>query len=117
MTALPALAQTPWLGIALALGGFLLLFAGLQIVARTGAVSAESTRKMFHAGSGVLTLAFPFIFRDTGPVLLLTGASATLIAAVKFIPALRVRFGGVANRVDRTTLGELYFPISVVVLF
>ena len=115
--ALPALAQNPWLGIAAALGGFLLLFAGLQVVARTGTVRGESTRKMFHAGSGVLTLAFPFIFRETWPVLLLTGASAALIAAVKFVPALRARFGGVANRVDRTTLGEVYFPISVALLF
>ena len=116
-TALPALAQNPWLGIAAALGGFLLLFAGLQIVARTGTVQGESTRKMFHAGSGVLTLAFPFIFRETWPVLLLTGASAALIGAVKFVSPLRARFGGVANRVDRTTLGELYFPISVALLF
>jgi phytol kinase len=116
-TTLSALAQHPWLGVALALGAFLLLFAVLQVVARTGAASPESTRKMFHAGSGILTLGFPFIFRETWPVFLLTGASAVLVAAIKFVPALRVRFGGVANRVDRATLGELYFPISVAVLF
>jgi phytol kinase len=111
------LARNPWLGVAVALGGFVLLFTALQLVARTGTVQPETTRKMFHGGSGALTLAFPFIFREAWPVLLLTGASASLIAAVKFVPALRTRFGGVANRVDRTTLGELYFPISVAVLF
>ena len=115
--AIEGLAQNPWLGIAVALAGFVLLFTTLQFVAKTGAVQPETTRKMFHAGSGVMTLAFPFIFRESWPVLLLTGASASLIAAVKFVPALRARFGGVANRVDRTTLGELYFPISVALLF
>lgn len=115
--ALGALVQHPWAGVAVALGGFVVLFTMLQFVARTGAVHPESTRKMFHTGSGALTLAFPFIFRETWPVLLLTGASASLIGAVKFVPSLRARFGGVANRVDRTTLGELYFPISVALLF
>ena len=114
---LPALAQNAWLGVAAALGGFLLLFAGLVLISRSGALSGEGTRKMFHAGSGILTLSFPFIFHEAWPVLLLTGASAALIASVKFVPLLRTRFGGVANRVDRTTLGELYFPISVALLF
>ena len=77
----------------------------------------ESTRKMFHTGSGVLTLAFPFLFHDVWPVLVLTGAAVALVAAVKFVPALRRRLGGVANRVERPTLGELYFPLSVAVLF
>jgi phytol kinase len=72
---------------------------------------------MFHTGSGVLTLSFPYLFRQTWPVLVLTGTSALLVAGVKFLPALRDRFGGVANRVERTTLGELYFPLSVGLLF
>ena len=114
---LPVLAQNAWLGVAAALGGFLVLFAALLLVSRTGALHGEGTRKLFHAGSGILTLSFPFLFRDPWPVLLLTGASAALIASVKFVPPLRARFGGVANRVDRTTLGELYFPISVALLF
>jgi phytol kinase len=114
---LSTLARHPWGGIALALGGFLLLFAGLQLYARAARAGAETTRKMFHTGSGALTLSFPFLFRDTWPVLLLTGASALLVSAVKFLPALRSRWGGVAHRVDRTTFGELYFPISVALLF
>jgi phytol kinase len=117
MHVLPVLADNPWLGVAAALGGFVLLFATLVLVSRTGALPGEGTRKLFHAGSGILTLSFPFIFRDTWPVLLLTGASALLIASVKFVPSLRARFGSVANRVDRTTLGELYFPVSVALLF
>jgi len=106
-----------WGAVAAALAAFLLLYAVLQAIARTGHVRPETTRKLLHTGSGLLTLAFPFLFRDIGPVLLLTGASALVIAIVKFVPAARARFGGVAHRVDRRTLGELYFPISVALLF
>jgi phytol kinase len=113
----PVLRGSPWLAIASALGAFLLLFVGLQMYGRAAAAEPETTRKMFHTASGVLTLAFPFLFGETWPVLLLTGASAGLVAAVKFMPVLRSRFGGVANRVERTTLGELYFPLSVGLLF
>jgi phytol kinase len=115
--AMAALAAHTWAAIAVALAGFLLLFAGLQAYARVTHARPETTRKMFHTGSGALTLVFPFLFLETWPVLLLTGASALLIAGVKFLPALRDRFGRVTNRVERTTFGELYFPFSVALLF
>lgn len=112
----PWIANT-WVAIGATLAAFLLLFGLLQVCARLPGARPEITRKLLHGGSGLLTLTFPFLFRDVWPVFLLTGASATLIAAVKFVPSLRARFGGVANRVDRETLGELYFPIAVAVLF
>ena len=118
MTSLmPALAGNTWAAMAIALGAFLVMFGGLQVYARATGARPETTRKLFHTGSGVLTLAFPFLFRQTCPVLVLTGTSALLVAGVKFLPALRNRFGRVANRVERTTLGEVYFPISVGLLF
>jgi phytol kinase len=112
-----ALAGNTWAAIAATLGAFLTLFAGLQVYSHTTNASPESTRKMFHTGSGVLTLTFPFLFQRTWPVLLLTGVSALLVSSVKFLPALRHRFGHVTDRVDRPTLGEVYFPIAVAVLF
>jgi phytol kinase len=118
MTSVTAMiAGHPWLGVGLALGAFLALFGGLLLVTRLTSAEPETTRKMFHAGSGALTLTFPFLFHDTWPVFLLTGASALLVAAIKFLPTVRDRFGGVADRVERPTLGEIYFPISVALLF
>jgi phytol kinase len=107
----------PWIAIAASLASFLLLFAALQVYARLGAPRPETTRKLLHTGSGALTLAFPFLFRELWPVLLLTGASALLIGSVKFVRPLRALLGRVTNRVDRTTMGELYFPASVALLF
>ena len=112
-----ALAGGTGAAMAAALGAFLVLFGALHIHARAAGADPETTRKMFHTGSGVLTLAFPFLFRETWPVLVLTGATALLVGGIKFLPALRNRLGRVANRVERTTLGEVYFPISVGLLF
>ena len=105
------------LAMGVMLSAFLGLYGILHIYTRATAARPETTRKMFHTGSGMLTLAFPFLFRETWPVLVLTGASAAFIAAIKFLPPLRRRVGGVANRVDRSTLGEIYFPASVALLF
>ena len=117
MNASASLLEHPWIAVAAALGAFLLLFGLLQIYARVSGASPEVTRKLLHTGSGLLTLTFPFLFNDLWPVLLLTSASAMLVGTIKFVPALRARFGGVSNRVDRITLGEIYFPVAVAMLF
>jgi phytol kinase len=106
-----------WTACAAAFGAFMLLLVGLDAYARGTGAPAEVTRKLLHSGSGALTLAFPFLFRDVWPVLLLTGTSAGVLAAVKFVTPLRTRMGAVANRVARPTLGEFYFPLSVAVIF
>lgn len=112
-----ALTENTWVAILAALGGFVVLLLGVRLFAQATGTKAETSRKMFHAGSGMLTLSFPFLFRETWPVLLLTGASAFVVAGIKFLPALRNRFGHVANRVERATLGEVYFPLAIALLF
>jgi phytol kinase len=111
------LAVHEWTACAAAFGAFVLLLAGLETYARASGAPAEVTRKLLHSGSGALTLSFPFLFRDLWPVLLLTGTSAGVLAAAKFVAPFRARLGVVANRVARPTLGEFYFPLSVAVIF
>jgi phytol kinase len=112
-----ALGASAWLAIAAALAAFLLLFAALQVLAQATPAGPETTRKLLHTGSGLLTLTFPFLFREAWPVLLLTGASGLIVAAARFVPAVRLRLGRVAAGVERTTFGELYFPLAVALLF
>lgn len=109
-----ALASSTWLAMAAAMAAFVLLFIAL---AQIMAGRPETTRKLLHTGSGLLTLSFPFLFHEVWPVVLLTGASALIVSAARFVPAVRARFGGVASRVDRTTFGEIYFPLAVALLF
>lgn len=108
---------TPWIGIALAMAAFLALFAGLQMYSRLMRPHPEALRKLLHTGSGLLTLTFPFLFEAVWPVLLLTGATAILLATVKFSRFWRGRLGHVVSGVSRTTLGEIYFPIAVAVVY
>lgn len=108
--------DNPWLGIVAALAAFLVLFGTLAVYSRSGG-NPELTRKMLHTGSGLLTLTFPFVFGAAWPVLLLTGASALLIVVAKFLPFVRARVGRVASGVERPTLGEVYFPVAVALLF
>ena len=101
-----------WLAIVFELTAFLLLFAALEVWSRKTSVRPETTRKLLHVGSGILTLAFPFVFVDLWPVALLSGGAALVLAAARF-----VRFSGVVGRVERASWGEFYFPLSVVILF
>jgi phytol kinase len=77
----------------------------------------ETTRKLLHVGSGVLTVTFPFVFADIWPVLALTAAAGGVLAAVRWVPALRARAAVVVHRVERPTYGELYFPLAIAILF
>ena len=106
-----------WLGIGGAMGAFVTLVAGLRVYARTASPRPDATRKLLHLGSGLLTLAFPFVFAELWPVLLLTGATATLLALVKFQPWCRQRLGAIIGAGGRTTFGELYFPVAVATVF
>ena len=112
-----ALVASTGLAMGAAMAAFLLLFAALHVCAQTMPARPEMTRKLLHTGSGLLTLTFPFLFREIWPVLLLTGASALIVASASFVPAVRARFGGVTGRVERTTFGEIYFPLGVLLLF
>ena len=104
-----------WLAIVFELTAFLLLFAALEVWSRKTSVRPETTRKLLHVGSGILTLAFPFVFVDLWPVVLLSGGAALVLAAARFVPVLRC--SGVVGRVERASWGEFYFPLSVVILF
>jgi phytol kinase len=107
----------PWIAIATAMAAFLGLFAALTLYKKLARPHPEATRKLLHAGSGLLTLSFPFVFNERWPVLLLTGATAILIATIKFSPWWHRRLGNVVDGMARTTLGEIYFPVAVAVVF
>jgi phytol kinase len=114
---LAQLADRPWLAVGVALAAFVALIAALLIYSRAGSPDSESVRKMFHVGSGLLTLAFPFLFVDLWPVLILTGLSATMVAAIQVVPAMRHQLASVLGGERRMTFGEVSFPISVALVF
>jgi len=107
----------PWLAVAAFIVAFMALLGGVIVHRRIWSPHPEITRKALHAGSGLLTLSFPFLFRDLWPVFLLTAGSAAIIAVLKFLPAVRQRLGRIVDDVKRATFGELYFPLAVAITF
>jgi len=96
------------------LGGLMLAVREAQ---RRGAVGVELARKLVHLGMGTVCLAFPWIFVSPRPVWILGVLAAGGLLAVRWVPVLRTHLGGVLGGVKRTSLGEVYFPFAVALVF
>jgi phytol kinase len=64
-----------------------------------------------------MALALPWLFHSVWPVMILSAMSLLGLLAIKGIPALRHRVGGVLDRVDRKSHGDLYFVSATGLLF
>jgi len=106
-----------WAGIAIELFMLAVLMGGLALYLRWRPLSAELSRKLFHIGGGLTTLSFPWIFSSAWPVILLALVTIPALLALKYMHAFKGNLGAVLYRVDRASLGELYFPLSVCLLF
>jgi phytol kinase len=107
--------MNPILGMALvggALGGMML---GLRLL--KGKLHPELLRKLLHVGMGMVTLSFPWLFQAAWPVITLGVLASILMLLIRQSSALRNRLGGVVDGVKRESLGEVYFPVGVAVLF
>jgi len=96
------------------LGALMLAVRALQVRGRVG---AELARKFVHMGMGAVCLAFPWIFVSAEPVWLLAALATAGLLAVRWVAPLRIRFGAVLGGVGRASLGEVYFPIAVALVF
>lgn len=108
---------SPWFGILLVLvllGG---VMAGLKLMSARCCLHPETSRKAVHILMGMVTLSFPWLFRDAWPVLLLTVLAVAALAGTRLVAPLRKQFGTVLNGVERHSLGEVYFPVAVAALF
>lgn len=107
----------PWLGIMLVLTVFGVVVVALNLISSHGNIHPETSRKAVHIVMGLVTLCFPWIFKDAWPVLLLAGIAIFALTSTRLIGSLQERFGGVLHSVERTSMGEMYFPLSVAALF
>lgn len=108
---------SPWLSIGLVLTLFTVLTAGLHAYGRSHKVDPELLRKSFHIGVGIVALALPWLFTSTWPVLLLTGLFVLGLSARRISPSLQGILGGAIDGVGRRSLGEVWFPLGVGLLF
>ena len=107
----------PLLGMAVVLLALGALLGCLTLCRRWAAPHPELLRKLLHAGMGLVTLSFPWLFDDVWPVLILALFSIILLASLRLISPLKSSVGQVVGGVARSSLGEIYFPMAVAILW
>lgn len=106
----------PWLGITLVLAVLGSTIAALAVFKWQSNPHPEVLRKLLHVGMGFVTLTFPWVFSESWPVLLLAAIAMGIMFALKAVKSLQ-QVGSVVNSVARRSLGEIYFPLSVALVF
>jgi phytol kinase len=107
----------PWLAVALVLALLGGLIVGLRFYQRRYSPHPELVRKLLHVPMGLITLTFPWLFNSPIPVLILAGIAIVTLSILRLYQPLKQEFGSVLGSVERQSLGEIYFPISVALVF
>jgi phytol kinase len=88
----------------------------LRFYRKWAAPDAEWIRKLAHIGTGLLSIALPWIFSATLPIFIICGVSIALLLTMRYAPLVKKQLSGVLHDVSRQSWGELYFPLSVAAL-
>lgn len=91
---------------------YLILFAFCEYLWHKQHWDTEHTRKVAHAGSGIMALSFPYWFSEVIFVLALCGAFLLILALTKRTKWLRS-----IHAVKRETYGSTMFPLVVCLCF
>lgn len=91
---------------------FLLLFLIAEVLFWKFNVKVETTRKMVHLGSGLISLSFPYLINDTLFVFILCSSFIGIL-----LLSFKYKFLKSVNNVDRKTHGSILFPIIVFVCY
>jgi phytol kinase len=80
---------------------------------RSRGLSAERSRKLVHVIMGLICASFPFIFTTDEPVWALAALAIFSMAVIRSQSKLKSSLGSALHHVDRTSYGELLFPLSI----
>ena len=98
---------------ALILGaGFLVIVALAEAWRRAASPPVEWTRKAIHTGCGLLLLVLPWWIAHVSTLAILTALALVALSVAKRARLLPSLFA-----VDRSSRGELFFPLAVLFLF
>ncbi|MDE2793830.1 MAG: hypothetical protein OXL34_03335 [Gemmatimonadota bacterium] len=105
------------LAMAALLAALAILLVVLKAAENRGRLHPESLRKGVHVGMGLVVLPLPWIFDRAWPVVVLAVIACGAMVATRSVRTMRGGIGTVLGGVGRDSLGEIYFPIAVTVLF
>ena len=106
-----------WTGIAVMLLALALLLGAVRLYQRSFSPEPEIPRKIVHVLMGLLTLSFPWVFSQRWPVVVLGVTATGIMIALRTVGPLRRGVGNVLLAVNRESLGEVCFPISVTIVW
>lgn len=89
----------------------------LRLYRKWRGAEGEWVRKLAHIGTGLISISLPWIFSNRVPIFIICGASIALLLAIRYLPLIRNRLSGVLDDVGRESWGEIYFPVSVALLY
>jgi phytol kinase len=111
------LIANPWVGMGIEVMLLFTLMGALRLCQRRYALSPEASRKLFHVGGGLTTLAFPWLFHEIWPVLVLAPLTIGLLLALKYVRRLRGGLGRVLYAIERRSRGEIYMPLGITLVW
>jgi phytol kinase len=106
--------MNPWLGIAVVLAALGTILGGLRLYQKGGTPHPELPRKILHVSMGLVAIAFPWLFDRSWPVLVLGVLSFGAMIALRTVKGLAGGVGTIVSGVHRVSLGEIYFPVAIV---
>lgn len=93
------------------------LMGTIRIIQKRYAPHPEWCRKLMHIGSGIVALSIPWLFQSLWPVLLVCATSIAGLVAIKHLRYLKQNIGRVVGDVKRKSSGDIYFPLTIAILF
>ncbi|MDL2303991.1 hypothetical protein LJC72_01450, partial [Bacteroides sp. OttesenSCG-928-D19] len=102
-----------------AAAGVLIVLSGVLIITKcySGRLTPEISRKIIHITMGVVALSFPYIFANKLSVVCLGGIAIAALLFLRHNKNLREGVGTALLGVTRKSFGEIYFVISIVIVF
>jgi Dolichol kinase len=106
-----------WVAAAVIAGALLVVLGALRAIAGWRRVDGELLRKGMHVALGASALTYPWLFRSVAPAIMIAALTLSVLLLLRYLPEAREPLGGVVHGVQRASEGDLWFPVSVVVVF
>ena len=102
-----------------AAAGVLIILGGVMIIAKLCAnrLTPEASRKTIHITMGCTALSFPFVFEHRQSVIFLGISAIAVLLFLRKNESLRGGIGTALLGVERKSLGDVYFVISIVIVY
>ena len=105
-----------WTSILFVVSLLFLALLVIKIIEKKTNINGELKRKLFHVSMGLVMLTFPYIFNSAVSVGIL-GIIALVVLMVLKHSKLKNSLGTILYSVNRESLGEIFFVVSVFTIF